>query len=152
MDNEAAMIRSSATIIAGILVAACTSTTGPPVTVPEPGAPPPPVVRRLVPTPPSAPLAPTVPVAPEPSLSIPAGAIYACVVGSGDTRSVTAIEFAPKVASLCRKHPEMGPCQYEREGCRRHGGRVFASGGKEITLATEAEYDRKVMRIRLRAD
>ena len=74
------------------------------------------------------------------------------MVGYGDKRSVTAIEFVPKVAALCAKHPEMGPCQYEREGCRRNGGRVFAANGKEITKATEAEYDRKVMRVRLRAD
>ena len=46
----------------------------------------------------------------------------------------------------------MGPCQYEREACRRSGGRVFAADGTEITAATEAEYDRKVARIRLRAD
>jgi hypothetical protein len=85
-------------------------------------------------------------------VAIPAGAIYACVVGSGDGRTVTAIEFVPKVAKLCAKHPEMGPCQYERDGCRRHGGRVFAADGKEITAGTEAEYDRKVMRIRMRAD
>jgi hypothetical protein len=141
------------TLVAAVLVAACTATPGPPLIVPERGSPPPPVVRRPVPTPPAPAIAaPTVPVAPEPPLVVPSGAIYACVVGSGDKRSVTAIEFVPKVAALCAKHPEMGPCQYEREGCRRHGGRVFAAGGKEITAATEAEYDRKVMRIRMRAD
>ena len=41
----------------------------------------------------------------------------------------TAIEFAPKVGALCKRHPEMGPCQYERDLCRRSGGRVFASNG-----------------------
>jgi hypothetical protein len=46
----------------------------------------------------------------------------------------------------------MGPCQYEREVCRRSGGRVIAADGKEITKATEAEYDRKVMRVRFRGD
>lgn len=148
------MTRTTTAIIAVLLgTAACTPTTGPPVIVPQPGAPAPPVVRRPVPPPPSPAIAaPTVPVAPEPPLVIPAGAIYACVVGSGSTRTVTAIEFVPKVAALCAKHPEMGPCQYERNGCRRHGGRVFAAGGKEITAAMEAEYDRKVMRIRMRAD
>jgi hypothetical protein len=132
------------------LLAACASgPAGPPVILPQAGAPTPPVVRRPVqvepPTPPAA-------TAPEPPLALPAGAIYACVVGYGDKRRVTAIEFVPKVAALCAKHPEMGPCQYEREGCRRSGGRVFAADGKEITKATEADYDRRVMRVRLRAD
>jgi hypothetical protein len=147
------MTRGILTAVAAMLAAACTSTSGPPIIVPQAGAPTPPVVRRPVPPPPSPAIAaPTVPVAPEPPLVIPAGAIYACVVGSGEKRRVTAIEFVPKVAALCARHPEMGPCQYEREGCRRHGGRVFAADGKEITAATEAEYDRKVMRIRMRAD
>ena len=53
---------------------------------------------------------------------------------------------------MCRRHPEMGPCQYERELCRKSGGRVYAADGTEITLATEAEYDRKVMRVRFRAN
>jgi hypothetical protein len=57
------------------------------------------------------------------------------------------------VHQLCRRHPEMGPCQYERNACRSAGGRVFAAaGGQEITMATEAEYDRKVMRVRFRAN
>jgi hypothetical protein len=46
----------------------------------------------------------------------------------------------------------MGPCQYERNNCRARGGRVFAAGGIEITMATEAEYDKKVMRTRFRAN
>jgi hypothetical protein len=46
----------------------------------------------------------------------------------------------------------MGPCQYERNLCRRSGGRVYASDGREITMATEAEYDRKVMRVRLKSN
>ena len=53
---------------------------------------------------------------------------------------------------MCRRHPEMGPCQYERDLCRKSGGRVYASDGAEITLATEAEYDRKVMRVRFKAN
>ena len=56
------------------------------------------------------------------------------------------------LALLCRKHPEMGPCQYERNNCRASGGRVFAADGVEITMATEAEYDKKVMRVRFRAN
>jgi hypothetical protein len=40
----------------------------------------------------------------------------------------------------------------KREGCRRNNGRVYAADGKEITRATEAEYDKKVMRVRFRGD
>lgn len=149
------MIRTTATGIAGaVLLAACTSSPGPPPIVPKAGEPTPPVVRRPVPEAPgpSGAGAPTVPVAPESAVAVPPGAVYACVIGYGDKRTVTAIEFVPKVAALCAKHPEMGPCQYEREGCRRNGGRVYAADGKEITRITEAEYDRKVMRLRFRAD
>ena len=140
--RAAAILASTAAILAGCPAPPA----GPPVILPEAGAPTPPVVRRSVPPP----AAPTVPV--EAPVAVPAGAVYVCVVGSGDQRRITAIEFVPKVAALCAKHPEMGPCQYEREGCRRSGGRVIAADGKEITKATEAEYDRKVMRVRLRGD
>ena len=54
--------------------------------------------------------------------------------------------------ALCKRHPEMGPCQYERDLCRRSGGRVFAANGQEITRQIEDEYDRKVMRARFRAN
>jgi hypothetical protein len=143
------MLRARVAVLAGaaVILASCASPpAGPPVIVPEAGAPTPPVVRRPMPPP----TAPTVPA--ETTVAIPAGAVYVCVVGSGDQRKVTAIEFVPKVAALCAKHPEMGPCQYERDVCRSSGGRVFAADGKEITKATEAEYDRKVMRVRFRAD
>jgi len=53
---------------------------------------------------------------------------------------------------MCSKHPEMGPCQYERNACRRQGGRVFAANGSEITMATEAEYDKKVRRVTFKAN
>ena len=117
------------------------------------------VVRRAVPPEPPAPVvadakpAPLLPLfKPPPPPPIPAGSQYVCVSGSGSDRRETAIEFTPKVAELCRKHPEMGPCQYERDICRRSGGRVYAEGGTEITLATEAEYDKKVMRVRFKAN
>jgi hypothetical protein len=35
--------------------------------------------------------------------------------------------------------------------CAR-GGRVYAADGTEITLATEAEYDRKVRRVQLKSN
>ena len=139
--NRAAVVFACASLLVG-----CTrQPAAPPVKLPEAGAPTPPVVRRPV-----SPAAPTVP--PEPPIAIPAGAVYVCVTGFGEQRSVTAIEFAPKVAALCAKDPEMGPCQYEREACRRNSGRVFAADGKEITRATEAEYDRKVTRLRFQSN
>jgi hypothetical protein len=122
-----------------------------------------PVVRRDLPETPVPPIA-SIPARPEtgglrpgppaalPPIVVPADAIYVCVVDSGGTRRQTVIEFVPKVHQLCRRHPEMGPCQYERNACRSAGGRVFAAAGQEITMATEVEYDRKVMRVRFRAN
>jgi hypothetical protein len=139
----------------------------PPVTGPIPLTPPAeqadaPVVRReiapLTPPPVAAPRPaepgieqPLPPVA-RPQVVVPADAIYVCVVNDQGTRRQTVIEFVPKVHELCRRHPEMGPCQYERNVCRSAGGRVYAANGQEITMATEAEYDRKVMRVRFRAN
>ena len=113
-----------------------------------------PVIRRPLPeTPiPPAPEAPPGVLAPAPAIVLPANAQYVCVTEALGQRQQTVIEFSPKVAGLCLKHPEMGPCQYERNACRKSGGRVFAAQGKEITMATEAEYDRKVIRIRLKSN
>lgn len=82
----------------------------------------------------------------------PSNVLYLCTSDGADGRKQTAIEFAPSVAALCARHPEMGPCQYERDRCRSRGGRVFAADGQEITRATEDAYDRKVMRVRFRAN
>jgi hypothetical protein len=87
-----------------------------------------------------------------PPIAVPPNTQYVCVADRAGERRQTAIEFSPKVGELCRKHPEMGPCQYERNLCRRSGGRVYADGGTEITLQTEAEYDKKVMRVRFKAN
>lgn len=117
-----------------------------------------PVVRRDLPERPVPPVAsvpsPDARLAPPPTAPVvlPADAIYVCVVDKDGTRQQTVIEFNPRVHALCKRHPEMGPCQYERNACRNAGGRVFAAGGQEITMATEAEYDRKVMRVRFRAN
>ena len=92
---------------------------------------------------------PSTPAA-QPAIVVPPNALYVCVVDAGGVRKQTAIELAPKLGELCAKHPEMGPCQYERNACRRRGGRVYAAGGKEITMATEAEYDKKVLRVRFK--
>jgi hypothetical protein len=83
---------------------------------------------------------------------VPADVLYLCVSESGGARREAPIELLPNVAELCRKHPEMGPCRYERDVCRRSGGRVYAAGGQEITAQTEAEYDKKVMRVRLKSN
>jgi len=87
-----------------------------------------------------------------PAIVVPPGALYVCVSEAGGMPRQTAIAYAEKTDALCRKHPEMGPCQYERNACRRSGGRVYAADGTEITLATEAEYDRKVRRVQFRAN
>lgn len=84
--------------------------------------------------------------------TFPVGAIYVCASGAGAERKITAIAFDDKVGKLCRTHPEMGPCQYERNICRGSGGRVYAADGAEITMAMEAEYDKKVMRVRFKSN
>ena len=115
------------------------------------------VARRPLETPAIPPVAIAPPSYPGPApappkIVVPPNTQYVCVIDTKNKQQQTAIEFAPKVAALCRKHPEMGPCQYERNNCRASGGRVFAADGVEITMATEAEYDKKVMRVRFRAN
>ena len=111
---------------------------------PAAGAPPDPPASALSPT-----LPPSVAGLAAPAIVVPPDSQYVCVVDAGGERRQTPIAYAGNVAALCRKHPEMGPCQYERNACRRDGGRVYAEGGVEITPAVEAEYDRRVMRVRL---
>jgi hypothetical protein len=118
-----------------------------------------PVVRRELPgsvapaanTVPAASAAPGAPAAPS-GITVPAGFLYVCVADASGAQRQVGIQFTGKVQQLCERHPEMGPCQYERNVCRQSGGRVFDTAGREITLATEAEYDRKVMRVRFRAN
>jgi hypothetical protein len=83
-----------------------------------------------------------------PSLDFPPGPLYFCESSSGRK----AIEYEPRVEQLCRRHPEMGPCQYERDQCRARGGRVFTARSEEVTAAVEAEYDRVVRRVRFQGD
>ena len=113
------------------------------------------VERRPLPDSPTPAVTPTAPGRPsasvkQPAIVVPPNTLYVCVVDVGGVRKQTAIEFAPKVGELCAKHPEMSPCQYERNTCRRSGGRIYAANGMEITMATEAEYDKKVMRVRFK--
>jgi hypothetical protein len=139
-----------------MLLAACTTgpESRPPLATTPPSEAGSAVTRRPIETPPTpAPAAPAVALAP-PRLTVlvPSNALYVCVIEAQGQNRQTAIEFVPKVEKLCRRHPEMGPCQYERNNCRASGGRVFAANNVEITMATEAEYDRKVMRTRFRAN
>ena len=83
-----------------------------------------------------------------PALDFPAGPLYFCQSSSGRQ----AIDYEPRVEQLCRRHPEMGPCQYERDACRAKGGRVFTARNEEVTAAVEAEYDRVVRRVRFQGD
>jgi hypothetical protein len=93
---------------------------------------------------------PAAAAAPAP-LRVPPGTLYVCTATVDGQVQQTAIEFEPKVKQLCSRHPEMGVCQYEREACRASGGRVHTATGVEITRQTEAEYDKKVLRVRFRA-
>ena len=130
------------------LVVGCT-----PVAPPDKGAParvPPstaapaaPARATPVPAPPPAPVAVVLPAA-----DPPPGPLYTCE-RSGARE---ALPLAPAVDQLCRRHPEMNPCQYERDQCRAGGGRVFTARGEEVTRVVEAEYDKRVVRIRLQAD
>ena len=83
-----------------------------------------------------------------PSLDFPPGPLYFCESDS----SRKAIEYEPRVEQLCRRHPEMGPCQYERDQCRAKGGRVFTARNEEVTVAVEAEYAKAVRRVRFQGD
>ena len=113
------------------------------------------VERRPLPNSPAPAVQPTLPGGPsepatQPAIEVPPNTLYVCVVDVGGVRKQTAIEFAPKVGQICAKHPEMGPCQYERNACRRAGGRVYTTNGTEITMETETEYDKKVLRVRFK--
>ena len=136
-----------------MLVACTASDTKPPETAKAEA---PAVTRRPLeppaPAKPPSPAQPSSPALPALVVQVPADALYVCVVQRDGKTQQTAIEFVPKVGDLCRRHPEMGPCQYERNNCRARGGRVFAAGNVEITMQTEAEYDKKVMRTRFRAN
>jgi hypothetical protein len=136
-----------------IVLTACTTPPTQPVPITPaaevPGAA---VARRPVePVPPVASLSPSV-SAPAPLIVVPAGTLYVCVAETGGQRTQTSIAFDKKVGELCRRHPEMGPCQYERDICRRSGGRVYAANGTEITRQIEDEYDKKVLRVRFKAN
>ena len=83
-----------------------------------------------------------------PSIDFAPGPLYFCESSSGRG----GIDYEPRVEQLCRRHPEMGPCQYARNACRAKGGRVYTAKGEEVTMAVEAEYDRLVRRVRFQSD
>ena len=114
-----------------------------------------PIVRAPlapIPLPAAAPDAEKAAASPFVPVVVPPNTLYVCVIDRQGVRQQTAIEFSPKVGALCRRHPEMSPCKYERSICRRSGGRVFAANGMEITQLTELEYDKRVLRVMFRAD
>jgi hypothetical protein len=125
--------------LAVLALAACRGEM-PPGTIAQPapvGAASPPIVAVA---------APEVALAPKlPATDLPPGPIYFCVAGVDRAPIV----FEPRVEALCRRHPEMGPCQYERNACRARGGRVFTSKDEEVTLAVEKAYDARVLRVRI---
>jgi hypothetical protein len=129
-----------------LALAACQPSTPPPRTTVAP--PLPPAAAKPAPAAPTAPALAKAPSVTLPSMALPPGPIYACEVAGRRT----VIEFPESVESLCRRHPEMGPCQYERNACRSTGGRVFTTLGEEVTPAVEAAYDEKVRRVRFQAD
>lgn len=144
------MLRALTTFALLLALAACAPAerTPPPVTPQRDAS-----SARAAPGPaPAQPAAPVTRTSENAAIVVPADVLYVCVREVGAARQQTAIEFSPKVHDLCKRHPEMGPCQYERNLCRKAGGRVFAANGKEITMHTEAEYDRKVRRVTLRSN
>ncbi len=150
-------------LILAAAITACAPTTvketppAPTVTAPPPPAPPvvevkpqPPETWPDEPPPPdwkSAPSAAAIALAAAPT---PSGqARYRCVKPGAD--SGTPIVLPPGTERVCSRHPAMGPCQYERDACRRGGGKVIRFDGVEITPEVEREYDKQVTRIRLNA-
>ncbi len=114
-----------------------------------PAPPPPPLSEPApAPAPPPPPLPPAPPPVALPDMNLPPGPIYACASAAAREPIV----LAPGVESLCRRHPEMGPCQFERDACRARGGRVYTSAGEEVTAEVERIYDERVRRVRFQAD
>ena len=123
-------------------LAACQQAAPPPAPVPPPAS--------VAPAPPTT-VPPAIAVPPGvalPSINFAPGPLYFCESSSGRG----SIDYEPRVEQLCRRHPEMGPCQYARNACRAKGGRVYTAKGEEVTMAVEAEYDRLVRRVRFQAD
>lgn len=137
IDSTAIATRRAAVSLAVFALVAC----GPAPTPPPPPAPTP------APLPASPPASVPAPVA-LPDMNLPPGPVYACETGGAREP----IALPANIESLCRRHPEMGPCQFERNACRSRGGRVYTSGGEEVTADVESLYDERVRRVRFQAD
>ena len=138
------MSRILALVSIAALLAGCATAPAPqkqslPLTPPQDVAASPIVRAPLAQTPLPAPTPDTekIGAAPLVPVVVPPDTLYVCVTDVQGVRQQTAIEFSRKVGVLCRKHPEMSACKYERSICRSHGGRVFAANGVEITQLTE---------------
>ncbi len=136
-----------------LVLCACTTAPNEPVPItPKAEVPNAPVARRPAESAASPALSASTKSSPVTTIVVPADTLYVCVSETGGERAQTSIVFDKKVGDICRRHPEMGPCQYERDICRRSGGRVYAANGVEITRQTEDEYDKKVLRVRFKAN
>jgi hypothetical protein len=131
-------------VAAAMFVLSACHPTVPPPAGPPPGPPPGPAATAPASLPPALPP----PVVALPTMDLPPGPIYRCEL-AGRREVLTLPE---NIEALCRRHPEMGPCQYERDACRQRGGRVVTAKGEEVSLAVEAEYDKRVRRVRFQAD
>ena len=152
--NRIVAIAAALLVLAGCATAPAPQKETLPVTPPQDVATSP-IVRTPLPqtpVPPPAADAEKLSALPLTPVVVPPNTLYVCVIDTQGVRQQTAIEFSPRVGALCRKHPEMSACQYERNICRRNGGRVFAADGTEITQLTELEYDKRVLRVIFRAD
>ena len=129
--------------VAVLVLAACQPAPPPAAPVPPSTPAPPPAATR-----PAASATPAPVVVAMPRTDLPPGPIYRCEVAGASV----VLPLPENIEGLCRRHPEMGPCQYERDACRQRGGRVLTSLGEEVTLRVEAEYDKRVQRVRFQAD
>ena len=140
-------VRAAALAAACVVVAACVTSPIPITPSREVATAP---VARVAVAPPAG--TSTSAVAPSQKLdpsSFPAGAVYVCSSGTGVQRKVTAIAFDEKAGAMCRRHPEMGPCQYERDLCRKSGGRVYAADGAEMRVGTTSFDVREIAGIKI---
>ena len=81
----------------------------------------------------------------------PAGPLYVCVTETGGVRREAPIEFPPNVGALCAKHPEMEPSGIRAQRLpEQRWARLRRRRGRNWTLQMEAEYDWKVIRVRIK--
>jgi hypothetical protein len=114
------------------------------------------VVRR--PLPETAPASPqTAAVAPattarEPAVVVPAGVLYVCVSGSGGTRTQTGDRVRAESRRDVREAPRNGTVSIRARHLPPQRRARLCSRGCRNHRADEAEYDKKVMRVRFKAN